>query len=124
MNRSFRTLAAPLAVVAAALLLTACTSQSADYIGTWGDESQDSTPSLVLNEDGTVSGTDGCNRILGEYSYENETVVFGNLATTMRFCEGVDTWLNLGSTATVSGDEILVFDADGKELGSLERHTS
>lgn len=33
--------------------------------GTWNGEGERNAPSLTLTEDGRLTGTDGCNRLLG-----------------------------------------------------------
>lgn len=121
MSRKLRTLTLSLATVSAALCLVACSSAAATPVGVWGDETTADAPNLTLAEDGTVSGSDGCNRIVGSYTHEGDTVTFAQLATTMRFCEGIDTWLSTGTSATVSGDSLLIFNDAGDEIGALER---
>lgn len=114
-----RILAAAAAV--AALTLTGCSSASASPVGSWGDASKRDQPSLELSEDGKVTGTDGCNRLMGGYSEEGGTVQFEQLASTMMYCEGVDTWLSKASSATVSGDTLTIADESGTEIGTLQR---
>lgn len=118
------------AIAAAALgfglLLTGCASNSTDsgdagFVGTWGDTSASSSPSLVIEEGGSFSGTDGCNSLTGQYEVSGDTIDFGSVATTLMACEGVDTWLNGLSTGKVSGDSLEISDADGNVIGSLAR---
>ncbi len=110
-----------LGILAIALTLTGCATAAPDVTGTWGEPDVAGKPSLELTSSGEVSGTDGCNRLMGSYTVEGNTVTFGELASTMMFCEGVDTWLVGAATATVSGDEMTVFNSDGKNIGSLEK---
>lgn len=117
-----RLLAAAAAV--AVLALTGCSSAAPSAVGSWGDAAQTNQPSLELSKDGKVTGTDGCNRLMGGYSEEGGTVQFKQLASTMMFCEGVDTWLSKASTATVSGDTLTINDEAGAEIGTLKRATS
>ena len=95
-------------------------SASPGAVGTWGTEAQ-GEPNLTLAEDGSVSGTDGCNRLMGSWTQEGTTIEFGEIASTMMFCEGVDTWLLDVSTATIDGTTLRVMDADGAEIGTLAR---
>lgn len=44
------------------------------------------TPTLLLHADGSVSGSDGCNRLLGRYRIEGDSVEFSGLASTMMAC--------------------------------------
>ena len=124
-------------LLAAALALSGCAtggagdggspSAAADDIsageaaGTWGDAGDSAEPSLVLDEDGALSGTDGCNQLSGAWTDDDDTITFDNVASTMMACEDVDTWLSKLSTGTVSGDTLTVYNARGKEIGTLER---
>ncbi|MFC0716086.1 hypothetical protein [Cellulomonas biazotea] len=42
-------------------------------------------------------------------------------AITSMACEGVDTWLSGASTAEVEGDDLVVRDESGEEIGTLVR---
>lgn len=111
-------------MLALAFALTGCApaspSGSTSAAGTWGVDAQ-GEPQLVLAEDGSLSGTDGCNRLTGSWSQEGTTVDFGQVASTMMFCEGVDTWLIDLSTGTVEGSTLHILDIDGVEIGTLAR---
>ncbi|GAA1615787.1 META domain-containing protein [Leucobacter chromiireducens] len=109
------------ATLAAAALfaLTGCAS-SASFVGTWTGSGSEA-PQLEIAEDGEFSGTDGCNRLMGKAEIADDTLEFGQFASTRKFCEDVDTWLSTAGSATVSGDTLTVLDADGKEVGTLTR---
>ena len=115
--------------VAALLVLTGClgaqgSAQGGDIdpVGTWGDPSVDGEPYLSLAGDGSLTGTDGCNRLSGSWSVdEGEQVLFENVASTRMFCEGVDDWLSGLSAATIAGTTMTVLGQDGSEIGQLER---
>lgn len=102
------------------LALCACSSGSGDVEGAWGS-SEGGQPQLELNEDGTLNGTDGCNRFSGSWELEDGVISFGEVASTLMACEDVDTWLNGLSTATVDGDILRVLDVSEAEIGTLER---
>lgn len=87
---------------------------------TWGDPTAENTPSLTFEDDGTVFGTDGCNRLNGSWTEEGDTVEFGALASTMMFCEGVDTWLGDSATAVRQDKTLILSDESGSEIGKLE----
>ncbi|MBT2516932.1 META domain-containing protein [Streptomyces sp. ISL-90] len=113
-------------LVAAALALAGCATNAGpgaapDPVGTWGDTSASTEPSLVLAADGTLTGTDGCNRLAGGWSMDGTTITFEQVATTRMFCEGVDTWLSGLATATIIDETMTVLDASGAELGTLTR---
>ncbi|MFF2370438.1 META domain-containing protein [Agromyces sp. NPDC058110] len=120
-----------MAAVAAAtlLLLTGCLGEegddrggSVDPVGTWGDTSDMSAPSLVLADGGGLTGTDGCNRLTGTWTVdESDHVEFHEVAQTRKACEGVDTWLEGLSQATIADDTMTVIDQDGSEIGTLEK---
>ena len=62
--------------------------------GTWriqsvGDLNIPNTPEapgLTLQQDGTVYGTDGCNRLMGHFRLEAQTLQFPPMATTRKAC--------------------------------------
>ena len=111
------------------LLLSGCAGDdgsarggSIDPAGTWGDTSDTTAPSLELEDDGSFSGTDGCNQLNGSWSVdEADHVQFEDVSSTMMACDGVDTWLVGLSQATVSDDTMTVLGQDGSEIGTLQR---
>jgi heat shock protein HslJ len=113
------------AVVALALALSGCASNPGgsgnDATGSWGKVDVQGEPSLDLAEGGKLSGTDGCNRLMGTWAQEDDTLKFSELASTMMACEGVDTWLNRATTATVSGSTLTLMGDGDVVIGTLER---
>lgn len=91
--------------------------------GRWGeaDGGADDKPYLELSADGNISGTDGCNRLMGSWTFDGSTVSFGQLASTKMACQDVDTWLVGAASATVDGDTLELFDAEGQQIGTLAR---
>ena len=89
--------------------------------GTWGDTTDSTQPSLELEEDGTLTGTDGCNRLNGEWVENGVDLTFENVATTLMACPDVDTWLSGLDTATIDGTTMTVHDESGDEIGTLDR---
>ncbi|MBF4564126.1 META domain-containing protein [Plantibacter sp. VKM Ac-2876] len=90
-------------------------------VGVWGDADAQNTPSLVFAEDGKVTGTDGCNRLMGSWTADGDTVEFAPLVSTRMACEGVDTWLSGGASGTWTDTSLVVLDESGTEIGTLER---
>ncbi|MDR4533102.1 META domain-containing protein [Glutamicibacter sp. PS] len=88
--------------------------------GTWGVK-QRGEPWLQLAAEGRILGNDGCNRLMGGWRVDGPGVRFEPLASTLMYCEGVDTWLSTAVTALVEDDELVVFDAEGREIGRLPR---
>jgi len=108
----------------AALGLTGCASQASPFVGTWGSPGQAGEPSLVLGSDGSATGTDGCNQLVGKWTATSTGISFANqFAQTRMYCEGVDDWLGQASTATLSGSTLTILDASGAEIGTLDRHS-
>lgn len=90
------------------------------YESTWGSDDP-GQPHLKLDADGTVTGTDGCNRLMGKWTLEEDTICFQQMVSTMMYCEGVDTWLSGAVSAKVHGESLRVFDRGGVEIGTLQR---
>ncbi|GAA3589252.1 META domain-containing protein [Klugiella xanthotipulae] len=118
----------PLIVVlaaATALLLGGCaaplSSDPGDPVGTWGDAEAQNTPFLVVDAGGTISGSDGCNRLSGTWSQEGDTVTFDQTASTLMACDGVDLWLSAARSATVDGDTLTVSNDTNEKIGTLTR---
>lgn len=93
---------------------------TASFAGRWGS-SEDRDPHLILAADGALSGSDGCNRMVGRWRVRPEGPAFEGVATTRMFCADVDTWLSRLATAELRGDRLDVFDADGSRIGELPR---
>ncbi|MBK0419691.1 META domain-containing protein [Leucobacter sp. CSA1] len=130
----------PLALAAvaagASLALTACSSGEGPDgpEGSWGRPDARELPSLEFEpadaegaeraERGDYTGTDGCNRLGGEYTVEGDLIDLGMMRSTLIFCEGVDTWLSLARTARIepgSPATMTFYDENDEEIGSLER---
>ncbi len=92
----------------------------ADVVGEWGSTDA-SAPHVILTADGRLHGSDGCNRMLGQWQLAGGKVVFGPIATTRRFCQGVDTSLSRMRTARPSAQGLQFFDAEDHLLATLSR---
>lgn len=120
-NIKLRGAAAAALLGAAALMLTACSGASSVEDTSWGKLDTRGEPSMTFTADGGAFGSDGCNVVNGKWSEEKGTITFGPLASTMMFCEGVDTWLSTATTAVAKGDTITFSDEAGKEIGTLPK---
>ena len=101
-----------------AVLAAGCGGVSDSPEGTWtGAEGTE----LELTVEGMVTGTDGCNHISGTWEQDGETVTFNGMVGTLMACMDVDIWLSDPATATIDGDTMVVFNAEGTELGELQR---
>ena len=104
---------------AALLLLSGCSGAQASAAGSWGSDAP-GEPMLLLGDDGSLSGTDGCNRLAGEWTADDDGGIdFGNVAVTKMACDGVDDWLSGLATGEVRGGKLHVFNEAGDEIGSL-----
>jgi heat shock protein HslJ len=110
--------------IALTLSLSACASAARSAQATWGDPGTAAKPYLTLDHDGTLTGSDGCNRLRGSWKQSGATVTFDALASTLMACNGVDTWLSRAATARVSGSTLTVFDGSHHRIGTLAQHGS
>lgn len=78
-------------------------------------------PHVILSDDGRIAGSDGCNRMMGDWEIDDGVITFGPIATTMMYCEGVDTSLNRMRTAERDGDTMKFFDDAGAVIMELDR---
>jgi len=85
------------------------------------------TPHLVLDGKGRLSGSDGCNRLIGSYKLEGAAVHFGRVATTMMAClsGGADERRFMAALERVAhwrkeGRELSLLDAQGREVARFE----
>ena len=88
-------------------------------------------PHLILDsETRQVSGSSGCNRLVGSYTLEGDHLSFGHTAGTMMAClEGMDTEkaflqaLQQVNSWKITGQHLELFDTDGKQIAGFEaRH--
>lgn len=96
-------------------------SSGEDVVGSWGASSTEGEAYLELAEDGTASGSDGCNRMTGEWRRSDEGVAFSAWATTRMACPAVDPWLSLAVAARLEDDQLVFVDKDASQLGTLTR---
>lgn len=117
-----RTILALAAAGATVLALSACSSAPASPLGSWGNTDAQQKPSLVFEDDGSYHGNDGCNNVMGQWSTEGDTIDLGDMASTMMYCEGVDTWLSKSQTAKMGSKTALdLYDENGTHIGTLVR---
>ncbi len=73
-------------------------SEPASLIGTWKLTSYgtadavssalaDVEANLTFNEDGTVTGTSGCNEFGGSYTVEGDQITFEEIVSTLKLCD-------------------------------------
>jgi len=119
------------ALAAMAILgLAGCASESGDDsgldpVGTWGDPSAEHAAYLSLEDDGTLTGSDGCNRLMGSWKLNPaDQIQFDAVASTKMACEGVDAVLATLDVATISGTTMTVFAEGDAQIATLERSST
>ncbi|SDZ08637.1 META domain-containing protein [Herbiconiux ginsengi] len=91
-------------------------------IGTWSSDAQQGAEVFLTFTDGKVTGKDGCNNLMGSWSAgAGGSIVLSGLASTMMYCEGVDTWLSKAVGLTLDGRTAVVVDDTGTSIGTLTR---
>ena len=114
-----------------ALTISSCGAATGP-VGTWGNGyNTDKKPYLELSlaaekdanfeQAGFVKGSDGCNRLSGQWFLAEGELTFQQLGGTMMACEGVDTWLSKAAGGHIDGDVLTITDAKGSTLGTLDR---
>lgn len=79
-------------------MVAACTTQAASLTGTWKlvsygplDSMTTAVPEaeakLTFNDDGTVTGSGGCNSMGGAYAVNEEMVTFSDVTSTLMACD-------------------------------------
>lgn len=78
---------------------------------------------LELNENGTLSGSDGCNRYMSGFVVESDRLTIGPIATTRKACHGPEgvneqamqyaAALGTVTGYRIEGEELTLTDADG-----------
>lgn len=108
-----------------ALTLSGCagpiSSSDTSPVGTWGVSDTAGEPYLELAEDGAVSGSDGCNRLVGTWKMVGTTIEFGPLGSTKMACPDVETWLGDATAAVISAKTMTITDSSDKVIGTLDR---
>ena len=75
---------------------------------------------LTFNEDGTVTGTSGCNGLGGDYSVEGDQITFGEFVSTLMACdepimaqeEAAHKVMTDTATYTIEGDTLTINNND------------
>lgn len=109
-------------VVAVSAVLAGCSqSAAASATGMWSTAAP-SGAYIELMEDGSLAGSDGCNRLMGSWEKDGADITFGTVGMTQMFCEGVDDWLSQMNTANLADDfTMTIFNEAGDNIGELKR---
>lgn len=92
--------------------------------GKWISAKDGSSAFLEFDQDGTLTGSDGGNRISTTWGAEGPGAVIKPFATTQRAVMGMEAWVGRVHRAEPDGDVLTVFDHGGNHLGELVRDTS
>ena len=123
------------------LIIATCTINApSSIVGSWelvsyGSPSSqtpaapDVDTSIEFGSDGTLAGNLGCNGFGGDYKVDGDGIVFGQIASTLMFCEGpvgeqeATTLAVFTESATfvVEGDTLTITSADGDSVIVLAR---
>jgi heat shock protein HslJ len=89
------------------------------------------TITAIFSEDGTVSGSAGCNNYVASYQSRLNTLTIGQAATTRMFCENPAGIMNQetiylsdlqgASTYVITGDILTISDTTGKTLLTFQK---
>jgi heat shock protein HslJ len=106
--------------------LTGCTNPPPAplFVGTWTATDPGST--LTIRGNDTFTGNDGCNDLYGKGRVSGNTFTFGDITSTFKTCPAPpigqgSRWLGFASTAKLSGNTLIIRQADGAEIGTLHR---
>ena len=81
---------------------------------------------LLFQAGGRVSGSDGCNRIMGGYELKGDSVTFGQMAGTQMACTNTGEIerafreaLQRGTRLAMAGDRLELFDMSGTRVAAF-----
>jgi heat shock protein HslJ len=88
-------------------------------------------PYLEFGTDGRLTGSDGCNRVMGSYAVKGDAIEFGPLAGTRMACPGTEEIVNRFHAAlkgtghwSIREGRLELFGASGKPLAVFARRPS
>lgn len=127
--------------VISGVMIAACSGGASNPLaGTWrlvsygppenpAPAAPDVDTSITFSEDGKLEGNVGCNGFGGDYTVEGDRITFGQLVSTLMFCEGP-----VGDQETITlnvfvesvpfvieGNRVTIIAADGSAVVVLER---
>lgn len=88
------------------------------------DPSRSTDPHVLFAQDGTWSGSDGCNGGDGRWTVDNAGALLATVGPMTQIgCEGapVPTWVATARLAGFDGEQLRLLDRDGSEIARLER---
>lgn len=89
-------------------------------IGYWAEEATPDAPFLAIRANGTYSGSNGCNTLIGTWvSRGSNAVRLVRGGSTLKACDDTDTWLEKAVLGTANGGTLTLRDQGGVVIGHL-----
>lgn len=89
--------------------------------GRWVSVKPGSGAFLSLADDGSLTGSDGANRISTTWTSDDTGAIIESFLTTQRATQGMERWVGRTRRVEADGDHLNVFDQAGNHLGVLTR---
>lgn len=89
--------------------------------GRWASSKPGSAAFLKITADGSLTGSDGANRISTTWSNDASGAIVEPFLTTQRATQGMEMWVGRTRRVEADGDRLTVFDQAGNHLGVLNR---
>lgn len=110
------------AILSFTIALTACNETNNNTpTGTWTDTANSEKTFLQLKDDGSLTGSDGCNNITGNWENKDDTIQISLLASTMMLCEDNNDWLLQTKTAKINNGNMNLEDSQQNIIGTLQK---
>lgn len=91
--------------------------------GKWVSTKPGSAAFLSITDDGSLTGSDGANRISTTLTRDDSGAVIESFLTTQRATQGMERWVGRTRRVEADGDRLNVYDHAGNHLGVLTRAT-
>lgn len=89
--------------------------------GKWNSPKPGSAAFLDIAADGSLTGSDGANRISTTWTSDDSGATVESFLTTQRAAQGMETWVGRTRRVEADGDQLTVFDQAGNHIGALTR---
>lgn len=89
--------------------------------GRWVSSKPGSAAFLKITDDGSLTGSDGANRISTTWTADDSGAVVESFLTTQRATQGMERWVGRTRRVEADGDRLNVFDQADNHLGVLHR---
>lgn len=89
--------------------------------GKWVSSKPGSAAFLNICADGSLTGSDGANRISTTWTADDSGAAINSFLTTQRAMQGMEGWVGKARRVEADDDQLNVFDQAGNRLGVLTR---